>query len=181
MTTTRTRLQELLDYAFHRIAVYLGAREAHFVTFIQAGARIDGWLAVEAFYALTRPAISQAMPGVRLAGPTQGQGPHEPDLLLPLGERSLTLSLKSLPLTAERPLGFYFTSLGEVPAAFVRLTEKGPDSALVLVAYPLRMDDPQWTETVAAAEKAHPVQCLKSLQFPLPGPQRVTLSLWRPL
>jgi len=41
------------------------------------------------------------------------------------------------------------------------------------------MDNPEWEAVVKAAEQAHGVRRVDQVQFILPSPDRVTVSLWR--
>lgn len=168
-----------LDYLLRRVSVYLGVKEALFPTLIAQGARADGWLAVEAFHALTQPYISkQYFQNVRLAGISQGGSPDDPDLELTAGGQPLRLQIRSVPITAQHPLSYHFTTLGELPQRFRFLQEQPRTSALILVAYPLRMENPDWEAAVKQAEQAHTVRRVDQVQFILPGPDRVTVSLW---
>jgi|GEM_PF-2950406 hypothetical protein len=169
-----------LEYVLRRVAVYLGVRESLFPTLIARGARADGWLAVEAFHALTQPYIAgRLFPNVRLAGISQGGPPDEPDLEVDAPGGRLRLQIRSLPLTPQHPLPYYFTTPDEVPRRFRFLHEDPTASALLLVVYPLRMDNPEWEAVVKAAEQAHGVRRVDQVQFILPSPDRVTVSLWR--
>ncbi|MCS7206582.1 MAG: hypothetical protein NZ951_01400 [Dehalococcoidia bacterium] len=169
-----------IDYILRRVAVYLGVKEALFPHLIAQGARADGWLAVEAFNALRQPYIaSQYFQDVRLTGATQGGSPDDPDLELTAQGQPLRLQIRSVPLTAQRPLAYYFTTPTELPRRFRFLHAHPSTSALLLVAYPLRMDNPDWENAVKEAEQAHQVRRLDQVQFILPGPDRVTVSVWR--
>ncbi|GBD11976.1 hypothetical protein HRbin23_01661 [bacterium HR23] len=166
------------DYLLRRVAVYLGVKEALFPNLIARGARADGWLAVEAFHALTQPYIaSQYFTDVRLAGITQGGSPDDPDLEVTASGQHLRLQIRSMPLTAQRPLSYYFSQ--ELPRRFRFLQERPEPSVLLLVTYPLRMDNPDWESAVQSAQQAHNVRRVDQVQFILPGPDRVTVSLWR--
>lgn len=169
-----------LDYILRRVAVYLGVKEALFPTLIAQGARADGWLAVEAFHSLTQPYIAgRYFKDVRLVGPTQGGSPDDPDLEMSAAGQTLRLQIRSLPISAQRPLSYYFTDANELPRRFRFLHQNPAASVLILVAYPLRMENPDWESAVQGAQQAHNVRRVDQVQFILPGPDRVTVSLWR--
>ncbi len=180
MIAKQPALAATLDFLLRRVAVYLGTREALFPTLMAQGVRVDGWLAVEALYALTRPHIAaRRISAVRAGGPSQGGPAKEPDLELESAGRRLELRLRSTPLSEARPASTYLSGAGELAAQFRLLSERPDESVLILVSYPARTDDGEWQAAVAEAERAHAARLVNQVQFQLPGPERVTVSLWR--
>jgi len=174
-------LQEDLDYLLRRVAVYLGAREALFADLCARRLRCDGWLAVEAFYALSRPYIArQRFPSVELAGPTQGGSEEEPDLRLQTaGGSRLSVWLRSLPVPAGGDLASLLPGEGGLGPALERLA-RSPDGVLLSVVYPMHPEDSAWAQAVEQACARFSVRRLDQVFFLLPGPDRVTVALWRP-
>lgn len=174
-------LQEDLDYLLRRVAVYLGAREALFADLCARRLRCDGWLAVEAFYALTRPYIArQRFPSVEMGGPSQGEGEEAPDLRLrTAGGARLEVWLRSLPLPEGVGPAEALTGEAGLGPALRRLSGR-PEGVLLTVVYPLHPEQPAWEPAVEQASARFGVRRVDQVFFQLPGPDRVTVALWRP-
>jgi hypothetical protein len=166
-----------LGYLLRRLAVHLGAREDLFMALAAAGARADGWLAVEALGALTGQLASRRVRGLRLGGPSQGRSGEEPDLELEVDGRPLALRLLSVPVAGERGLESAVAEDGELVRQ-LRLAGGREAGALLAVLYPLRPDDETWTESIPELERASGTRMAQQVQVLLAGPDRVTVSLW---
>ncbi|MBI4233867.1 MAG: hypothetical protein HY686_05440 [Chloroflexi bacterium] len=180
MTTAAAQhLSEALDYVHRRIAVYLGTLDTRFAAFIQAGSKAEGWVRGEALFALTRSLVADKVNAVKPGGRSEGRPDLEPDFEFQIGGQPHFLNLVSVAVSGARPLASYFASSGELPRDLRKLAGRPQQTSLIVVSYPLRMDDKPWTEEVGKAEQTYGVKCVQQLQFQLPGPDRVVVSLWR--
>jgi hypothetical protein len=167
MSEKRTA-DEPLSYLFRRVAVYLGTRANLFTTLIALRARADGWLAIETLGALTQPqTTARRFDAVVPRGISQGHSPDEADLEVTFGDERLALRIRSLPVDPSRP-----PNLSPV-------AHQPPESVLILVSYPVRLDDQIWQDATETMARTPGITLLDQVQFQLPGPDRVVVSLWR--
>ena len=68
---------------------------------------------------------------------------------------------------------------GELTSAFRFLQARPSEASLIVVSYPLKLLGSGWTEAVETASKTHGVAVVDQVEFQLPGPDRVVVSLWR--